>query len=88
MMQSYKYKQNLIDTDLLDYYHIINAPIWLYDKRYALQWLHKTTWCRLCMACLWPAYLMWRRPFLGHVVFANEKACRNLYQNATKGDCS
>jgi len=27
MMLSFKYKQNLIDTDLLDSYHIINAPI-------------------------------------------------------------
>ena len=30
-MQSYKYKRNLTDTDLLDYYHISNAPIQLYD---------------------------------------------------------
>jgi len=27
MMRLYKYKRNLIDTDLLDYYHIIDAPI-------------------------------------------------------------
>jgi len=40
MMQLYKYKWNLIDTDVLDYYHVINAPISLYDKKYAL---HKTT---------------------------------------------
>jgi len=26
-MQLYKYKRNLIYTDLLDYYHIIYAPI-------------------------------------------------------------
>jgi len=26
MMQSYKYKRKLIYTDLLDYYHIMNAP--------------------------------------------------------------
>ena len=48
MMQSYKYKRNLIDADLLDNYpNIINAPIPLYDKTYALQ---KTTWGRWRMA--------------------------------------
>ncbi len=26
MMQLYKYKRNLIDTDLIDYYHIIYTP--------------------------------------------------------------
>jgi len=33
-MQSYKYKRNLINIDLLDYYDIINAPILLYNKKY------------------------------------------------------
>jgi len=52
MMQSYKYKHNLIDTDLLDYYHIINA-------------LHKTTCGQLCKARLWLAYLMQCGPIFG-----------------------
>ena len=36
-MQSYKYKQNLMYTNTLDNYHIINAPLALYDKKYAIQ---------------------------------------------------
>jgi len=38
-----------MDAGLLDYYHIINAPILLYDKQYVL---HKTAWGRLCMSRL------------------------------------
>jgi len=40
-MQSYKYKQNLTDKDLLEYYHIMhnNAPIPLCNNKYPL---HKT----------------------------------------------
>jgi len=71
MMQSYKYKWNLIDTDLLEDYHIINAPILLCDKKYALP---KTNWSWPRMARLWPAYLMWHGPFSVHMVLANEKA--------------
>jgi len=56
MMQSYKYKRNLIDADLLDHYHKVNPIIPVYDIKYALQTLHKTTWGQLhvCMARLWP----------------------------------
>jgi len=69
-MQSFKYKRNFIDTDLLDYYHMINAPISLCNKKYALQWLHKTTRGRKCMAHLWSTDLLRCRPILVHLVFA------------------
>jgi len=39
MIHSYKFKLNLFDTGLLDYYHK-NAPIQLYNKKYAL---HQTS---------------------------------------------
>lgn len=34
------------DKDLLDYYHIINALMPLYDIGYAIQRLHKTNYGR------------------------------------------
>ena len=68
MMQSSKYKWNLIHTELIDYYHIINAPISLYDKNY----MHYTKPPEV--ECARPVYLMRQEPFLAHLVFVNEKA--------------
>jgi len=51
----YKYKRNLIDTDLLDYYHIICYTV-IRQKN-----MHHT---KPEVDRAWPAYLMAHGPFL------------------------
>ena len=65
-----QYKGNLIDTDLLDYYHIMHLCSY-YDNDYSEVYRTRPV--------LWPAYLMWHGPFLVHPAFANEKACMYLH---------
>ena len=64
-----KYKRNLTDADLLDYYHNISGR-YMITRICNIQNLMRST----AHGPQWPTYILRCRPYLACLLFSNEKA--------------